>query len=165
MPIYQSTIFRYESTRAIADSFDLKTEAPFYSRLGNPTCGFVEQKIAALEGGVGAMLTSSGQAATLTAILTIAKAGDHILCSSTVYGGTFNLMAVTFKRMGIDVTFFEQSETDEQVEAKIKPNTKAIFGETLANPALTIFDIERFANIAHKHEIHYHHSDCYTNFM
>ena len=153
MPIYQSTTFRYESTQAIADLFDLKTDTPFYSRLGNPTCGFVEQKIAALEGGVGAMLTSSGQAATLTAILTIAKAGDHILCSSTVYGGTFNLMAVTFKRMGIDVTFFEQSETDEQVEAKIKPNTKAIFGETLANPALTIFDIERFANIAHKHEI------------
>ena len=123
------------------------------SRLGNPTCGHVEEKIAALEGGVGAMLTSSGQAATLTAVLTIAKAGDHILCSSTVYGGTFNLMAVTFKRMGIDVTFFEQSESDEEIEAKIQENTKAVFGETIANPALTIFDIERFAKLAHKHHL------------
>lgn len=99
------------------------------------------------------MLTSSGQAATLTAVLTIAKAGDHILCSSTVYGGTFNLMAVTFKRMGIDVTFFEQSESDEEIEAKIQENTKAVFGETIANPALTIFDIERFAKLAHKHHL------------
>ena len=153
MPIYQSTTFRYNTTKDIADLFDLKTATYFYSRLGNPTCGFVEQKIAALEGGVGAMLTSSGQAATLTAVLTIAKAGDHILCSSTVYGGTFNLMAVTFKRMGIEVSFFEQEETDEQIQAKIKPNTKAIFGETLANPALTVFDIERFAKLAHKNEI------------
>ena len=153
MPIYQSTTFRYNTTKDIADLFDLKTATYFYSRLGNPTCGFVEQKIAALEGGVGAMLTSSGQAATLTAVLTIAKAGDHILCSSTVYGGTFNLMAVTFKRMGIEVSFFEQEETDEQIQAKIKPNTKAIFGETLANPALTVFDIDRFAKLAHKNEI------------
>lgn len=153
MPIVQSTTFRFDSTKAIADLFDLKTSAYFYTRLGNPTCGHVEEKIAALEGGVGAMLTSSGQAATLTAVLTIAKAGDHILCSSTVYGGTFNLMAVTFKRMGIDVTFFEQSESDEEVEAKIQENTKAVFGETIANPALTIFDIERFAKLAHKHHL------------
>lgn len=153
MPIVQSTTFRYDSTKDIADLFDLKTANYFYTRLGNPTCGHVEEKIADLEGGVGAMLTSSGQAATLTAVLTIAKAGDHILCSSTVYGGTFNLMAVTFKRMGIDVTFFDQNETDEQIEEKIRENTKAIFGETIANPALTIFDIERFANLAHKHEI------------
>ena len=124
MPIVQSTTFRFDSTKAIADLFDLKTSDYFYTRLGNPTCGHVEEKIAALEGGVGAMLTSSGQAATLTAVLTIAKAGDHILCSSTVYGGTFNLMAVTFKRMGIDVTFFEQSESDEEIEAKIQENTK-----------------------------------------
>lgn len=151
MPIVQSTTFRFDSTKAIADLFDLKTSDYFYTRLGNPTCGHVEEKIAALEGGVGAMLTSSGQAATLTAVLTIAKAGDHILCSSTVYGGTFNLMAVTFKRMGIDVTFFEQSESDEEIEAKIQENTKAVFGETIANPALTIFDIERFAKLAHKH--------------
>lgn len=150
MPIVQSTTFRFDSTKAIADLFDLKTSDYFYTRLGNPTCGHVEEKIAALEGGVGAMLTSSGQAATLTAVLTIAKAGDHILCSSTVYGGTFNLMAVTFKRMGIDVTFFEQSESDEEIEAKIQENTKAVFGETIANPALTIFDIERFAKLAHK---------------
>ncbi len=153
MPIVQSTTFRFDSTKAIADLFDLKTADYFYTRLGNPTCGHVEEKIAALEGGVGAMLTSSGQAATLTAILTIAKAGDHILCSSTVYGGTFNLMAVTFKRMGIDVTFFEQSESDEEIEAKIRDNTKAVFGETIANPALTIFDIERFAELAHKHNL------------
>ena len=153
MPIVQSTTFRFDSTKAIADLFDLKTSDYFYPRLGNPTCGHVEEKIAALEGGVGAMLTSSGQAATLTAVLTIAKAGDHILCSSTVYGGTFNLMAVTFKRMGIDVTFFEQSESDEEIEAKIQENTKAVFGETIANPALTIFDIERFAKLAHKHHL------------
>ena len=153
MPIVQSTTFRFDSTKAIADLFDLKTSDYYYTRLGNPTCGHVEEKIAALEGGVGAMLTSSGQAATLTAVLTIAKAGDHILCSSTVYGGTFNLMAVTFKRMGIDVTFFEQSESDEEIEAKIQENTKAVFGETIANPALTIFDIERFAKLAHKHHL------------
>ena len=153
MPIVQSTTFRFDSTKAIADLFDLKTSDYFYTRLGNPTCGHVEEKIAALEGGVGAMLTSSGQAATLTAVLTIAKAGDHILCSSTVYGGTLNLMAVTFKRMGIDVTFFEQSESDEEIEAKIQENTKAVFGETIANPALTIFDIERFAKLAHKHHL------------
>lgn len=153
MPIVQSTTFRFDSTKAIADLFDLKTSDYFYTRLGNPTCGHVEEKIAALEGGVGAMLTSSGQAATLTAVLTIAKAGDHILCSSTVYGGTFNLMAVTFKRMGIDVTFFEQSESDEEIEAKIQENTKSVFGETIANPALTIFDIERFAKLAHKHHL------------
>lgn len=153
MPIVQRTTFRFDSTKAIADLFDLKTSDYFYTRLGNPTCGHVEEKIAALEGGVGAMLTSSGQAATLTAVLTIAKAGDHILCSSTVYGGTFNLMAVTFKRMGIDVTFFEQSESDEEIEAKIQENTKAVFGETIANPALTIFDIERFAKLAHKHHL------------
>lgn len=153
MPIVQSTTFRFDSTKAIADLFDLKTSDYFYTRLGNPTCGHVEEKIAALEGGVGAMLTSSGQAATLTAVLTIAKAGDHILCSSTVYGGTFNLMAVTFKRMGIDVTFFEQSESDEEIEAKIQENTKAVFGETIANPALTIFNIERFAKLAHKHHL------------
>lgn len=153
MPIVQSTTFRFDSTKAIADLFDLNTSDYFYTRLGNPTCGHVEEKIAALEGGVGAMLTSSGQAATLTAVLTIAKAGDHILCSSTVYGGTFNLMAVTFKRMGIDVTFFEQSESDEEIEAKIQENTKAVFGETIANPALTIFDIERFAKLAHKHHL------------
>lgn len=153
MPIIQSTTFRYESTQAIADLFDLKSNGFFYTRLGNPTCDYVEKRIAALEGGVGALLTSSGQAATLTSILTIAKAGDHVLCSSTVYGGTFNLLAVTFKRMGIEVTFFEPTESDAEVEAKIQDNTKAIFGETIANPALTVFDIERYANIAHRHEI------------
>ena len=153
MPIVQSTTFRYDTTKDIADLFDLKTANYFYTRLGNPTCGHVEEKIAALEGGVGAMLTSSGQAATLTSVLTIAKAGDRILCSASVYGGTFNLMAVTFKRMGIEVDFFEQSESDEEIAKRIYPNTKAIFGETIANPALTVFDISRFAALAHKHEI------------
>ncbi len=153
LPIVQSTTFRYDTTKDIADLFDLKTANYFYTRLGNPTCGHVEEKIAALEGGVGAMLTSSGQAATLTSVLTIAKAGDRILCSASVYGGTFNLMAVTFKRMGIEVDFFEQSESDEEIAKRIYPNTKAIFGETIANPALTVFDISRFAALAHKHEI------------
>ena len=153
MPIVQSTTFRYDTTKDIADLFDLKTANYFYTRLGNPTCGHVEEKIAALEGGVGAMLTSSGQAATLTSVLTIAKAGDRILCSASAYGGTFNLMAVTFKRMGIEVDFFEQSESDEEIAKRIYPNTKAIFGETIANPALTVFDISRFAALAHKHEI------------
>ena len=153
LPIIQSTTFKYDDSDEMAKLFDLEKEGYFYTRLQNPTNDAVAAKIAALEGGVGAVLTSSGQAATLTAVLTIAKAGDHILCSSTVYGGTFNLMAVTFKRMGIDVTFFEQSESDEEIEAKIQENTKAVFGETIANPALTIFDIERFAKLAHKHHL------------
>ena len=153
MPIIQSTTFRYDTTQDIADLFDLKSSGYFYSRLGNPTCGFVEERLAKLEGGVGAMLTSSGQAASFCTVLTIAKAGDHILCSSSVYGGTFNLFAVTFKRMGIEVEFFDQKDSNDKIEAKIRDNTKAIFGETIANPALTVFDIERFAQIAHRHNI------------
>ena len=153
MPIIQSTTFRYDTTQDIADLFDLKSSGYFYSRLGNPTCGFVEERLAKLEGGVGAMLTSSGQAASFCTVLTIAKAGDHILCSSSVYGGTFNLFAVTFKRMGIEIEFFDQKDSNDKIEAKIRDNTKAIFGETIANPALTVFDIERFAQIAHRHNI------------
>ena len=153
LPICQSTTFRYKSTQAIAELFDLKAPGFFYTRLSNPTVDAVEKKIAALEGGVGAMCTSSGQAATLTAILTIAKAGDHIVCSSGVYGGTFNLMAVTFKRMGIDVTFIDQNASSEEISKAFRDNTKAFFGETIANPALTIFDISRMAEIAHKHHV------------
>ena len=153
LPICQSTTFRYESTQAIADLFDLKAPGFFYTRLANPTVDAVEKKIAALEGGVGAMCTSSGQAATLTAILTIAKAGDHIVCSSSVYGGTFNLMAVTFKRMGIEVTFVDQNASNEEISKAFKDNTKAFFGETIANPALTVLDISRMAEIAHAHHV------------
>ena len=153
LPICQSTTFRYDSTQAIADLFDLKAPGFFYTRLANPTVDAVEKKIAALEGGVGAMCTSSGQAATLAAILTLAKAGDHIVCSSSVYGGTFNLMAVTFKRMGIEVSFVDQTASDEEISQAFKDNTKAFFGETIANPALTVLDISRMAKIAHDHHV------------
>ncbi len=153
VPICQSTTFRYNSTQAIADLFDLKSEGFFYTRLANPTVDAVEKKIAALEGGVGAMCTSSGQAATLAAVLTLAKAGDHLVCSSCVYGGTFNLMAVTFKRMGIDVTFIDQNSSSEEISKAFKDNTKAFFCETLANPALRVLDIERMAKIAHTHQV------------
>lgn len=150
MPIVQSTTFTYDSTAQVAKLFDLEESGFFYSRLGNPTVDHVEQKIAALEGGVGAMCTSSGQAASLISIMTIAKAGDHIISTSSIYGGTFNLFAVTFKRFGVDVSFVEESASDEEIKALIRPNTKAIFGETIANPSMDVFDIERFARIAHE---------------
>lgn len=150
MPIVQSTTFTYDSTAQVAKLFDLEESGFFYSRLGNPTVDHVEQKIAALEGGVGAMCTSSGQAASLISIMTIAKAGDHIISTSSIYGGTFNLFAVTFKRFGVDVSFVEESASDEEIKALIRPNTKAIFGETIANPSMDVFDIERFAHIAHE---------------
>lgn len=153
MPIVQSTTFTYDSTAQVVKLFDLEESGFFYSRLGNPTVDHVEQKIAALEGGVGAMCTSSGQAASLISILTIAKAGDHIISTSNIYGGTFNLFGVTFKRFGIEVTFVEESATDEEIKALIRPNTKAIFGETIANPSMDVFDIERFARIAHEASI------------
>ena len=153
LPIYQSTTFRYDSTAEIAALFDLKNAGFFYTRLGNPTVDAVEQKIAALEGGVGAMCTSSGMAAAVTIALTIGKAGDHFICSSSVYGGTFNLMSVTFKRMGFETTFIDQNASDEELEKAFRPNTKAVFGETLANPALKVLDIERLAKLAHKHNI------------
>lgn len=153
LPIVQSTTFRYESTAEVAKLFDLTENGFFYTRLGNPTMDAVEQKIAALEGGVGALLTSTGQAAALTAVATICKAGDHIVASSSIYGGTFNLLGVTLKRFGISVTFVDQRASDEEIEKAFRPETRAVFGETIANPALTVFDIERFAALAHKHGV------------
>lgn len=153
LPIAQSTTFRYTSTEEVAKLFDLASPGFFYTRLGNPTVDAVEKKIAALEGGVGALCTSSGQAAALTAILTIAKAGDHIISSSSIYGGTFNLFAVTLKRFGIDVTFVDQRADNATIEKAFRPNTKAVFGETLTNPSMHVLDIERFATLAHEHNV------------
>lgn len=152
LPIAMSTTFKYESTQQVGDLFDLKANGFFYTRLANPTVDAVEKKIAALEGGVGAMMTSSGQAASLISILNIASAGDHIISSIDIYGGTTNLLGVTLKKMGIEVTLMKLDNLAE-VEKNIRPNTKAIFGETLANPALTILDIQSVAALAHKHGI------------
>lgn len=152
MPIVQSTTYRFKSTAQIAALFDKPME-PIYSRFANPTVDAVEKKIADLEGGVGAMCTSSGQAATLFSVLNLVKTGDSIICSSTVYGGTINLFAVTLKRFGIECIFFDPEASEEEISAKIKPNTKLIFGETLANPALIVCDIEKLAHVAHAHGI------------
>lgn len=151
VPISQSTTFKYASTADVAKLFDLEQAGFFYSRLGNPTVDAVEQKIAALEGGVGALCTSSGQAANMLAILNLAKCGDHIISTSNIYGGTFNLFAVTLKKLGIEFTFVDQTLPDSEIEKQIRPNTKAIFGETLTNPSMDVLDIERFAGLAHKH--------------
>lgn len=151
-PIAMSTTFKYESTKEVGDLFDLKTDGFFYTRLANPTVDAVEKKIAALEGGVGAMMTSSGQAATLISILNIASAGDHIVAAIDIYGGTTNLLGVTLKKMGIEVTLMRLDNLAE-VEKNIRPNTKAIFAETVANPALTVLDIQSVAALAHKHAI------------
>ena len=137
----------------MAKLFDLESNEYMYSRLANPTCDQVAQKIAALEGGSAAMLTSSGQAANFYAVFNIASAGDHIVASSTIYGGTFNLFSVTMKRMGIDFTFVDPDCTAEELDAAFRPNTKAVFGETIANPALTVLDIEKFARAAHEHGV------------
>ena len=153
IPIIQSTTFKYDSSEKMGELFDLKASGYFYSRLQNPTTDMVAAKIASLEGGSAAMLTSSGQAASFMAVFNIAGAGDHLVVSSTIYGGTFNLFNVTMRRMGIDFTFVEPDCSDEELEAAFKPNTKAVFGETIANPALIVFDIERFANAAHKHGV------------
>lgn len=153
LPIYQSTTFKYEDAGTMADLFDFNASGHFYTRLSNPTLEAVEQTIADLEGGVGAMLTSSGQAATAMAILNVCKSGDHVISSNSIYGGTFNLFNVTLRRLGIDFDFVPCDASDAEIEALIRPNTKVIFGESLANPALTVFDIERFAAIAHKHGI------------
>ncbi|NLP26494.1 MAG: aminotransferase class I/II-fold pyridoxal phosphate-dependent enzyme [Clostridiales bacterium] len=153
LPICQSTTFTYDSTEKIGDLFDLTSDGFFYSRLANPTVDCVEKKIAALEGGVGALCTSSGQAASTLAILNILNAGDSFIATSTIYGGTINLFAVTFKRFGIECIFVDADATEEEIQAKIKPNTKAIFGETIANPAISVFDIEKFAKIAQKNNI------------
>ncbi|MBC5649317.1 O-acetylhomoserine aminocarboxypropyltransferase/cysteine synthase family protein [Christensenella tenuis] len=153
LPIYQSTTFNYDSTEHIGDLFDLKAEGYFYTRLANPTVGFVEEKIAALEGGVGCMCTSSGQAANMIALLNIMGAGDHMICASEVYGGTINLFGVTLEKLGIECTFVDQNAPDSELEKAFRPNTKLVFGETIANPAISVFDIERFANLAHRHGV------------
>lgn len=150
MPIYQSTTFAFDSAQHVADLFDLKVGGHFYTRLSNPTLDFVEQRIAALEGGVGAMLTSAGQAASTFAILNLAHSGDHVISCSAIYGGTVNLFGVTLQKLGIEFTWVSPDATDEEIEAAIRPNTKAIFGETLANPALAVLDLERWANVAHR---------------
>ena len=153
MPIIQSTTFKYDSSDEMGDLFDLKKSGYFYSRLQNPTCDNAASKIAALEGGIAGMLTGSGQAANFYAIFNIAQAGDHIVSSSAIYGGTFNLFNVTMKKLGIDFTFVSPTATEEEIEAAIQPNTKAIFGETISNPSLDLLDIEVFAKVAHRNGI------------
>lgn len=153
IPIYQSTTFKYDTSEDMGKLFDLEASGYFYSRLQNPTCDMVAAKICQLEGGSAAMLTSSGQAANFFAVFNIANAGDHIISSSSIYGGTFNLFSVTMKKMGIDFTFISPDSTEEEIQQAFKPNTKAVFGETIANPALTVLDIEKFAKVAHKNGV------------
>ena len=153
IPIYQSTTFKYDTSEHMGQLFDLEASGYFYSRLQNPTCDLVAAKIAALEGGTAAMLTSSGQAANFYAVFNVANCGDHVVASSTIYGGTFNLFSVTMKKMGIEFTFVAPDCTEEELAAAFKPNTKAVFGETIANPALSVLDIEHFANAAHAHGV------------
>ena len=153
LPIYQSTTYKYDSAEHLGKLFDLTVPGHMYTRISNPTVEMVEEKIAALEGGVGAMLTSSGQAANLLAVLNIASAGDNIVCSSAIYGGTINLFAFTLKRLGIETRFFTPEATDEEISALIDGRTRLVFGETVANPALIVCDIERLAHIAHAHNV------------
>ena len=153
IPIVQSTTFKYNTSEDMAKLFDLEASGYFYSRLQNPTCDTVAAKICALEGGTAAMLTGSGQAANFYALFNICNCGDHIVASSSIYGGTFNLIDVTMRKMGIDVTFVAPTATEEELNAAFKPNTKAMFGETIANPALTVLDIEKFAKAAHAHGV------------
>ena len=153
LPIYQSTTFKYDTSEQMARLFDLEDSGYFYTRLQNPTNDAVAAKIAALEGGVGAMLTSSGQAANFYAIFNICQAGDHFVCSSTIYGGTFNLFAVTMKKLGIECTFVDINASEEDIDKAFQPNTKALFGETISNPSIDVLDIEKFARIAHKHGV------------
>lgn len=153
LPIYQSTTFKYDNSDQMARLFDLKDSGYFYTRLQNPTNDAVAAKIAALEGGVAAMLTSSGQAASFYAVFNLCEAGDHFISSCNIYGGTFNLFGVTMKKMGIECTFVNPDATDEEIEKAFRPNTKCVFGETISNPGGDIFDIERFANLAHKHGV------------
>ena len=153
IPIIQSTTFKYDTSEDMGKLFDLEAEGYFYTRLQNPTNDMVAAKICALEGGTAAMLTSSGQAASFFSVFNLAGCGDHVVASSTIYGGTFNLFNVTMRRMGIDFTFVDPDCSDEELEAAFRPNTKAVFGETIANPALIVFDIERFAAAAHAHGV------------
>lgn len=145
IPIVQSTTFKYATSEDMGKLFDLEASGYFYSRLQNPTCDYVAAKIAALEGGTAAMLTSSGQSANFFALFNIASQGDHIVSSSSIYGGTFNLISVTMAKMGVEATFVSPDCTPEELDAAFRPNTKAVFGETIANPALTVLDIEKFA--------------------
>ena len=153
LPICQSTTFKYDSSDYMGKLFDLEESGFFYTRLANPTSAAVEKKIAALEGGVGAMMTSSGQAATMSAIMNIAGAGDNVVCSAAVYGGTFNLLGVTLEKYGISTTFVDPDASLEELQKAIKPNTKAVLGETISNPALVVLDIEKFAELAHSNGI------------
>lgn len=153
LPIYQSTTFKYETSEQMAKLFDLEESGYFYTRLQNPTNDAVAAKISDLEGGVGAMLTSSGQAASFYALFNICSAGDHFISASTIYGGTFNLFAVTMKKLGIEVTFIDQDASEAEIAKAFQPNTKALFGETIANPGLKVLDIEKFARIAHAHGV------------
>ena len=153
IPIYQSTTFKYDTSEDMGKLFDLEATGYFYSRLQNPTCDLVAAKIAELEGGSAAMLTGSGQAASFYSVFNLASNGDHIVSSSAIYGGTYNLFAVTMKRMGIEFTFVSPDCTEEELNAAFKPNTKAVFGETIANPALAVLDIEKFAKAAHAHGV------------
>ncbi|HPE94987.1 MAG TPA: PLP-dependent transferase [Bacillota bacterium] len=153
MPIVQSTTYVYDSTEEVAAVFDDPTKSLIYSRFANPTVMAVEEKISELEGGVGAMCTTSGQAASLLSVLNICQSGDSIISTSEIYGGTFNLFSFTFKKMGIECIFINKNASDDEIDAMFKPNTKAVFGETIANPALTVFDISRFAAIAHRHGV------------
>ncbi|MBC8536550.1 O-acetylhomoserine aminocarboxypropyltransferase/cysteine synthase family protein [Feifania hominis] len=153
LPIAQSTTYQYDSIEHVGKLFDLTAEGHMYTRISNPTVAAVEAKIAALEGGVGALCTSSGQAANLIALLNIVKCGDHVVSGAAIYGGTTNLFSVTLKRFGIDVSFVASDADEAEIEAAMRPNTKAVFGETLANPALRVFDIERFAAVAHRHGV------------
>ncbi len=153
LPVYQSTTFKYDTSNQMARLFDLEDTGYFYTRLQNPTNDAVAAKIAALEGGVGAMLTSSGQAANFYAVFNICKAGDHFVSSSAIYGGTFNLFAVTLKQLGIDVTFVDPDASAADIAAAFRPETKALFGETISNPSMEVLDIEKFAGIAHSHGV------------
>lgn len=153
VPICQSTTFKYDTTDEMGQLFDLKAEGYFYTRLQNPTNDAVAAKIAALEGGVAALLTSSGQAANFYAVFNICEAGDHVVAASTIYGGTFNLLAVTFKKLGIDCTFVDTDASEEEIAKAFRPNTKVLFAETIANPALVVLDIEKFAHAAHSHGV------------
>lgn len=153
IPIIQSTTFKYDTSDDMAKLFDLEASGYFYTRLQNPTNDYVAAKIAELEGGTAGMLTSSGQAANFYAVFNIANAGDHVVAVSAIYGGTFNLFNVTMRKMGVDFTFISPDSTEEEIEAAFRPNTKAVFGETIANPALRMFDIELFAKVAHRHGV------------
>lgn len=153
LPIYQSTTYKYDSTEFVGQLFDLTAEGHMYSRISNPTVDAVEKKIAALEGGVGALCTTSGQAATFIALLNLLESGDHMVTSSTIYGGTVNLFSITLKKFGIDVTFVDPDADEDELNKAFRPNTKAMFGEIMANPAMNVLDIEKFARVAHAHEV------------